>query len=60
MFFTARKISYPIQGNTEEQQGIKDGLTFPHLVLLLWEEDDLSNFSLGEGIDTVGRWCKVA
>jgi hypothetical protein len=27
------------QGNTKEsQQGIKDGLTFPNLVLLLWEE----------------------
>jgi hypothetical protein len=26
------------QGNTKEsQQGIKDGLTFPHVVLLLWE-----------------------
>jgi hypothetical protein len=27
------------QGNMKEsQQGIKDGLTFPHVVLLLWEK----------------------
>jgi hypothetical protein len=27
----------------EEQHGIKDGLTFHHIVLLLWEGEDLSN-----------------
>jgi hypothetical protein len=40
---------------TEEQQGIKDSLTFPHVVLLLWEREDLTNFSLREGIGRVGR-----
>jgi hypothetical protein len=40
-------MSYQQQGNTkEEEQGIKDGLTFPHVVLLLWEGEDLSNISL--------------
>jgi hypothetical protein len=38
--FAARKMSSSKQqqGNTESQLGIKDGLTFPHVVLLLWEE----------------------
>jgi hypothetical protein len=27
-------------------------------VLLLWEGEDLTNFSLGEGIGRVGRWHK--
>jgi hypothetical protein len=44
------------QGKMEEQQGIKDGLTFPHVVLLLWKGEDVTNFSLGEGIGRVGRW----
>jgi hypothetical protein len=40
VFFTARKMSLlsskQQQGNTkEQQQGIKDGITFPHVVLLL-------------------------
>jgi hypothetical protein len=44
------------QGNTkEEEQGIKDGLTFPHIVFLLWEGADPSNFSVGEGIGIEGR-----
>jgi hypothetical protein len=41
LFFAARKMSFnkQQQGNTKESQlGIKDGLTFPHVVLLLWEE----------------------
>jgi hypothetical protein len=41
LFFAARKMSSSKQqqGNTKEsQQSIKDGLTFPHVVLLLWEE----------------------
>jgi hypothetical protein len=41
LFFTARKMSSSKQqqGNTNgSHQGIKDGLTFPHVVLLLWEE----------------------
>jgi hypothetical protein len=41
LFFTARKMSSSKQqqGNMKEsQQGIKDDLTFPHIVLLLWEE----------------------
>jgi hypothetical protein len=38
-----------------EEQGIKDSLTFPHVVLLLWEGEDLTNFSLGEGIGRVRR-----
>jgi hypothetical protein len=41
LFFAARKMSSSKQqqGNTKESQlGIKDDLTFPHVVLLLWEE----------------------
>jgi hypothetical protein len=44
------------QGKMEEQQGIKDSHTSPHVVLLLWEGEDLTNFSLGEEIGRVERW----
>jgi hypothetical protein len=44
------------QENTkEEQQSIKDDLTFPHVVLLLWEGEGLSNSYIGEGIGRVER-----
>jgi hypothetical protein len=41
LFVAARKMSSSKQqqGNTKESQhGIKDGLIFPHVALLLWEE----------------------
>jgi hypothetical protein len=59
LFFATRKMSYPVSGSKEntkeEQQSIKDDLIFPHVVLLLWEGEGLSNSYIGEGIGRVER-----
>jgi hypothetical protein len=50
------KKSYLVSSRKEKQRS-SSGLTFPHVVLLLWVGEDLTNFSLGERTGRVGRRC---